>query len=273
MSYLDKQAVERSLPAADGGLIFLRHWPSDGAWALVIAHGNGSHGGVYGQLASHLDGVDVYAPDLRGYGASSIAPAEMTDFQGWVDDLTTVCAEAARAGKKVALLGHSLGSLAAVAAAAKVEGLAGIILSSPSPSSKAMTPEWIGGVMELLQTKGPTAEVRLPWGPEQLVRSPETRREIAEDPLALRPVTTGLLVQIVGLASAAEAAGPAVTAPALLLLPGDDQLVERSESLRMFGWLASADKTTAEFPGCYHELPQDDPQAVAGTIARWLENR
>lgn len=270
---MDRHAAEHSLLAADGGRIFLRHWPSNGPWALVVAHGNGSHGGVYGQLASHLDGIDVYAPDLRGYGSSGVPPEEVTDFQGWVDDLTAVCTEASKAGKKVVLLGHSLGSLVAVAAAPKVAGLTGIILSSPSPSSKAMTPEWIGGVMELLQTKGPAAEVRLPWGPEHLVRSPETRREIAMDPLALRPVTTGLLVQIVGLAAAAEAAGPAVTAPALLLLPGDDQLVERTESLRMFGWLASPDKTTADFPGCYHELPQEDPEAVSEAITNWLKRR
>ncbi len=260
------------LAAKDGQQVFVRHWPSAGPAAIVAAHGNGSHSGAYGPMASYVAGSDVYAFDLRGYGASPTRPADVTDWQVWADDMAVVAAAAAAEGKQVFLLGHSLGSLVALAAAPRVAGLAGVILISPSPSSRAMTPEWVGGVMGLLQTQGPAAEVLLPWGPEELVRSAETRAAITNDPLALRPVTTGMLVQIVGLVEAAQKAGSAIMAPALLLLPGEDLLVERSEALRMFDWLASDDKQRVEFPGCYHDLPQDAPQQVAAAIVSWLNH-
>lgn len=269
---MSENVRKQMLAAKDGHQIFVRHWPSAGPTAIVAAHGNGSHSGVYGLMAAHLTGSDIYAFDLRGYGASPVRPTEVSDWQGWADDMAVVAAAAAAEGKQVFLLGHSLGTLVALAAAPRVAGLAGVILISPSPSSRAMTPEWIGGVMEALQTQGPAAEVRLPWGPDELVRSAEVRAAIASDPLALRPVTTGMLVQIVGLVEAAQEAGLAITVPALLLLPGEDLLVERSEALRMFGWIASDDKQRVEFPGCYHDLPQYAPQQVASAIAEWLNH-
>ena len=269
---MSESVREQVLVAKDGQEVFVRHWPSAGPTAIVAAHGNGSHSGAYGLMASHLTGSDVYAFDLRGYGASPVRPTEVSDWQGWADDMAVVAEVAAEEGKQVFLLGHSLGSLVALAAAPRVARLAGVILISPSPSSLAMTPEWIGGVMGVLQTQGLAAEVRLPWGPEELVRSAEARAAIAGDPLALRPVTTGMLVQIIGLVEAAQEGGRATTAPALLLLPGEDLLVARSEALRMFDWLASDDKQRIEFPGCYHDLPQDAPQQVASAIAGWLNH-
>lgn len=46
-------------------------------------------------------------------------------------------------------------------------------------------------------------------------------------------VTTGMLVQIVEPAAAAEAAGPAITVPGLMLLPGEDLLVATMNFRRM----------------------------------------
>ncbi len=268
---MEKRATERLLQTRAGIGVFCRHWPAAGSAAIVAGHGNGSHSGAYAAMATHLTRADLYVPDLRGYGASPVRPAEVTSWQGWVDDMVAVAAEAAGTGKRVLLFGHSLGSLVALAAAPRVPGLAGVILSAPSPSSKAMTQEWIGGALALFHTQGPQAEIRLPWGPGQLVRSSEVRAEIAADPLALRPVTTGMLLQIVELVAAAEQAAGSVKAPALMLLPGDDQLVERSESIRQFGWLGGTDKHTVEFPGCYHELPQEAPELVGKAIDNWLE--
>ena len=132
-----KQATQNTLQARDGASIFYRHWPSTGPAALVVAHGNGSHSGPYVHLASQLVHADVYALDLRGYGASPVGPRELSSWQAWADDTATVAAKAAAGGKQVILFGHSL--------------------SAPSPSSKAITPEWVQGALGLLQAQGPLA--------------------------------------------------------------------------------------------------------------------
>jgi alpha-beta hydrolase superfamily lysophospholipase len=130
------------LKARDGVDLVYRRWLPEGCprGTVQIAHGASEHSGRYGRLAAALGGrgLAVYAMDLRGHGRT----AERTGVGRYggsgvdtvLDDVEALHAliEDAHPGLPRVLLGHSMGSIVALAAAERDGGrLAGLVLSGP----------------------------------------------------------------------------------------------------------------------------------------------
>lgn len=95
-----------------GGRSFDRDLPT-----VVLIHGAGHDHSVWNYQARHLahHGYCVLAPDLPGHGASRGTPLRDIDgMAGWLLDMID-----AVGSTRVSLVGHSMGSLIALAAAAK----------------------------------------------------------------------------------------------------------------------------------------------------------
>lgn len=136
------------LEAADGVTVVYRRWLPDGQakGTVQIVHGASEHSGRYGRLAGALTarGLAVYAMDLRGHGRTSDSSGvgryggSGGDQGSGVDavlhdvaDLHRVMTEQHPDVPRF-LLGHSMGSIVALAAAeADGGGLAGLVLSGP----------------------------------------------------------------------------------------------------------------------------------------------
>jgi alpha-beta hydrolase superfamily lysophospholipase len=131
--------VER-FQARDGVTIIYRRWLPDGEVraAIQVVHGASEHSGRYGRLAGALTdrGVAVYAMDLRGHGhtaqGTGIGRFGAGNADSMVDDV--VALDLIIAGEHPEepriLLGHSMGSVIALAAAEKHgPALAGLVLS------------------------------------------------------------------------------------------------------------------------------------------------
>jgi len=130
------------LQSVDGSRVRYRRWLPDGAvrGTVQLVHGASEHSGRYRRLASALTarGYGVWAMDLRGHGRT----AESTGigrFGGLgvdtvlddVDALHLVIAEQ-HPGVPRVLLGHSMGSIIALASAERNgSDLAGLVLSGP----------------------------------------------------------------------------------------------------------------------------------------------
>jgi len=130
------------LQSVDGSRVRYRRWLPDGAVRATVqlVHGASEHSGRYRRLASALTarGYGVWAMDLRGHGRT----AESTGigrFGGLgvdtvlddVDALHLVIAEQ-HPGVPRVLLGHSMGSIIALASAERNgSDLAGLVLSGP----------------------------------------------------------------------------------------------------------------------------------------------
>ena len=130
------------LQGADGFRVRYRRWLPDGdvRGTVQLVHGASEHSGRYGRLADALTarGFGVWAMDLRGHGRT----AESTGigrFGGLgvdtvlhdVDALHLVIAEQ-HPGVPRVLLGHSMGSIIALASAERNGAdLAGLVLSGP----------------------------------------------------------------------------------------------------------------------------------------------
>lgn len=109
----------------DGMSVAARTWgPDDGAEPRAIvqlAHGMGEHSDRYARLAEALvdQGYTVYAADHRGHGKTAGDTSRHGDLGdgGWaalVDDVRELgrIAKEQNPGKKLALIGHSMGSFA-----------------------------------------------------------------------------------------------------------------------------------------------------------------
>jgi alpha-beta hydrolase superfamily lysophospholipase len=130
------------LQGADGSRVRYRRWLPDGdlRGTVQLVHGASEHSGRYRRLAGALTahGFGVWAMDLRGHGRT----AESTGigrFGGLgvdtvlddVDALHLVIAEQ-HPGVPRVLLGHSMGSIIALASAERNGAdLAGLVLSGP----------------------------------------------------------------------------------------------------------------------------------------------
>lgn len=138
------------LKAGDGADIFVRRWAPGGEprAAVQIAHGLAEHSARYARLAQALTeaGYAVYANDHRGHGQSARAEdlGFFADKDGWtkcVGDLWTLNRRIAAdlPGKKIFLLGHSMGSFMSQRFISEhSDAIAGCILSGSNGAPPAI---------------------------------------------------------------------------------------------------------------------------------------
>lgn len=155
-----------SFPGADGTAIFTYRWRPEGEvrGVLQIAHGMGEHALRYrAPLQPLLDaGIAIYANDHRGHGRT--APSERYGdfgpggFAALVDDMAVLSRRirAENPGKKLILMGHSMGSFAAQIYLADHSGLIdGFILSGSAAIDKLQAPR-PGGLSSIGDSMGKT---------------------------------------------------------------------------------------------------------------------
>lgn len=246
---------------------FLLHYqcwtPPAGPHAiLLVAHGFAEHSGRYGNLVDYFvpRGWAVCVPDHRGHGRSDGARAQVDSFSDYVDDFKTFLDIMLKQypGKKVFLVGHSMGSAIAVLFASRFQDhLAGLVTSG-------------GGMSRPDEPPPPPAPSGRPLDTEFLSRDPEVIKAYVNDPLVYRgpiPVNSG----ISGMRSAVSAAAPQVKLPALIM--AGNAVADGPRSRVLFDFLASEDKTLKLYDGLRHEIfnEPEHPQVLAD-LSAWLDS-
>ncbi|CCH89044.1 Lysophospholipase [Modestobacter italicus] len=144
-------AGERHVLESVGGVhVTYRRWlpPGDPRATVQVVHGASEHSGRYERLAGALtaQGLAVYAMDLRGHGRTAEGTGTgrfgAPGVEGVLADVRAVHLVAAEQhpGLPRLLLGHSMGSIIALAAAEADGGdLAGLVLSGPLGVDPALT--------------------------------------------------------------------------------------------------------------------------------------
>ena len=196
-----------TVDGADGAKIFTYRWRPKGAirGVLQISHGMGEHALRYREpLQPLLDaGIAIYANDHRGHGKTS--PNSLGDFgpggfAALVDDMAVLSRRirAENPGKKLILMGHSMGSFAAQIYIAKHSDLIdGFILSGSAALDKLEAPK--GGLSAI---GAGMAKPRTPF--DWLSRDEREVDKYIADPLC------GFTAQPASLASMFAAAPPAL---------------------------------------------------------------
>ncbi len=234
------QPRERSLHAADGIQLFVADWLIDAPAAtgegIVLMHGLGEHCGRYAHVAQFFNdcGYSVRAYDHRGHGRSGGARGDVPDAETLIQDAKRVIDDFARnLAAPPLLLGHSMGgTFAAYYAARALSPLGGLILSSPALRIKLS-----GAQRMLLWVLGAIAPgFGIPNGLDSKYLS--HRREVVDaydnDPLVHPKISARLLRAMLDAIEFAQRHASALNIQTLLVVAGDDHLVDAEGSDAFF---------------------------------------
>ncbi|MGO4327746.1 lysophospholipase [Cupriavidus sp. 2TAF22] len=265
----------------DGTELLLRTWQPDPALfpettgSLLLVHGLAEHCGRYQHVAELLCGLGlrVRAYDQRGHGASGGPRMVAGHPDIYVEDLTEIHDAAVGQWQELPfLLGHSMGGLVAARfATARVRPIRALVLSSPALAlrlSGAML-----AVHRTLLVLAPRLRVPNPINARYLSHDAAAVARYRADPLVQGTISASVLETFIQGMAQAQADAAMLEAPALLLVGGDDHIVDPAGS-RRFAEGAPPDLCEAHwFDSAYHEI-FNEAQPLRGQVfdvlAGWL---
>jgi len=193
-------------------------------------------------------------------------------IQDLVDWLETVRAE--QPGSPVAVAGISWGGkLVVITAARKPKLVDAIALICPGlhPRVGVTRRERLQIAWAFLTNRRKMFPIPLS-DPALFTSNPEGQAFIAADPLSLHEGTAGLLAASFFIDRLVRRAPAKVRQPALLMLAGQDRIVDNAETLGYFQRLASTDREVIEYPEGHHTLEfEPDPSLYALDLVAWLD--
>jgi alpha-beta hydrolase superfamily lysophospholipase len=237
-------------------------------------HGFGDHAGRYRDVARVLAarGLTVAGYDQRGHGGSRGRRGDVGSFDSFLSDLDGAWAHAQRTLPRPHFLyGHSLGGLIVMRwLQTRLLGPAAVVLSAPWLALKMAVPRWkqVAGRVLLRIAPG------LPIGsgsdrPDFLTRDPSRIAEYLADPLVHHRISARFHASVLAAqASALEAPWPAL--PTLVIVPGDDRLIDADATRAWERRHTGISVLVRE--GGRHETHNDlDREEALGAVADWLE--
>jgi lysophospholipase len=273
---------ETTLASRDGLRLHLTRWrPAEPRAALVLLHGLAEHAGRYRHVADHFvaGGYAVDVPELRGHGRSPGPRVHVERFDEFVDD-----ADAARdrlaaehPTLPLFLIGHSQGGLVALRAALRrPAGLAGVVVSSPLLGTHPSVGPGplLAAAARVLHAVLPALRLPNHVDPRVLSRDPAVGSAYARDPLVSRRVSPRWYFETLRAIADTHARAGELAVPALVMLSGDDRLLDTAAMLR---WVRAAPRELVEsvcWDGFFHEMfNEPERERVFARMDAWLERR
>jgi alpha-beta hydrolase superfamily lysophospholipase len=293
-------AVNDSLPqptieecvASDGYRFRFRRWRPSGAvrGTIVALHGIQSHSGWYDYSSRRLceAGWEVRFLDRRGSGMNGEARGHARHADRLVNDVVQALtaakgpfpgseAEGRAAARPVLLLGLSWGGRLATAVAARKPSLVdGLMLLYPAIFARFQASWWQRQLLRLARPFDVTDRLApIPLDDPVLFTSdPYWQEFIRNDPVALHQATSGFFVSSAELEVEAKQSAGRISMPTLLMLAGQDRIIDSPRVREWAGRCPSADITVREFPDAAHTLEFEAcrDEFVQGLIG-WLYSR
>lgn len=261
----DAESPLAPLPTRDGQKLVRRRWRAAGAkCSVLLVHGLGEHGARYDKPAAWFNarGFDVLTYDQRGHGRSPGRRGALTHPDDLLADLATVFAEyAARFTTPPLLLGHSMGGV--VAARAVLDQRL-----QPSPVLRSRSSTRMIRLTRLLARVAPNLPLRNGLKVTALSHDSAVVEAYRNDPLCHSKITPRLADFIFRAGAACIHDAPLLRVPTLLLVAGDDALVDPSGSsdFAAAAWATDC-LTTRHFATLNHELFNEAEPGRAGAEA------
>jgi alpha-beta hydrolase superfamily lysophospholipase len=265
--------------AADGYRWHYRHFPVRGSGPrarIVAIHGIQSHGGWYVDSCRHLadQGFEVFFLDRRGSGLNETARGDARSFRRLVADLAEFLRLQREQPGPLFLLAVSWGGKTALALQRIHPGLIdGLILLCPGLCPKVALPFRERLTIFWASLVNPTRLFPIPLSdPELFTASPARRTFLRDDPLALHQATARFLAASVRLDVYLRLAGPRLRVPLLLMLAGQDRIIDNDRTRAFVGRLDAPDREILEYPDAHHTLEfEPDPLPIWNDLVRWIE--
>jgi alpha-beta hydrolase superfamily lysophospholipase len=241
---------------------------------VACVHGIQSHGGWYDYSCRRLAeaGFAVSFLDRRGSGLNQPARGDAPSFRRLIDDIAEFLT-AHRSRLTTHLLAISWGGKLAVALQRRHPRLAGgLALLCPGFFAKVRPSlaERLGIVWSYLTSPRRLFPVPLN-DPELFTASPQWQQFLRDDPLSVRQATARLLAHSVRLDGYLRFVPRYMTVPVLLLLAGQDRIIDNDRTRRFVASFAATDKTVIEYPGAHHTLEfEPRPHRYLDDLITWL---
>ena len=251
------EAALRSFTAGDGYVWQFRRYEPTGTprASVVLLHGIQSHGGWYGDTCQGLadNGYSVSFLDRRGCGLNDRGRGDAPSFRRLLDDIAEFLRDQPRPRF---LVGISWGGKLAVALQRRHPGLTdGLVLIAPGLCPRVRTP--LGQWLRIFTSRfiAPRRAFPIPLNdPELFTANPERQQFIRDDPLALREATRRLLFESSRMDVYLRFAARHVTMPTLLLLAGQDRIIDNAATKHFVERFATLDRTVIEYPDAHHTM-------------------
>ncbi len=276
----EQEMEHRTFEASDGYPFHVAVWPAAPPikGRVVVLHGVQSHSGWYLSLGRSLAAAGYQAsfPDRRGSGPNvrerGHTPSGrrlVRDIAEWLPPL-----RAEQPVLPIVLAGISWGAkLVLIAAARHPELVDSIALICPGllPRVGVSRKEKFQIAWAAVTNRRRMFPIPLS-DPALFTANPEAQAFIAGDPHGLRQATAGLLAASFFIDRRVQRLPRRVRQPALLMLAGQDQIVDNRRTLAYFQKLATADRQVIEYPDGHHTLEFDpDPTRYARDLIGWIE--
>jgi len=272
--------LDRLLVRDDDTGIYYRFWkPARPRAVLLLVHGMGAHTGRWEFLANYFTGAgfSVYAIELSGFGQTSGDKGHIDSFRQYYNDIINlqIIAKDENPGKRIFILGESLGGLISLLLVSEREDLfSGIICISPALKSILKLSPMIYLKILVSFFIFPRKRFVLPFNASMCTRDGEYIKVMDNDQREHRFATARLL----GLTLLAQMrilfSAEKINIPVLFLVAGNDMLVDTQAIEGFYKRLTGSGKDIIRYAGMRHALSIDvERDKVFEDILHWLMKR
>jgi lysophospholipase len=259
--------------------ICYRRFAAPNGKAVILAiHGLGAHSDRFNFLATFLqeNGFSAYAIELSGFGENQNPPGHIHSFKIYYQNIQTLCQiiKEENPGKKIFILGESMGGLIAFILAAQNPKLfSGMVLMSPAFKSNLKF-SWLNYIkIWCALIYNPQKLFSLPFTSAMCTQDTAYVQKMDQDPREVRVASAQLLFNILSCQLRAAPLAAKIQIPTFFLLSGKDYLVDPAASKKIFSQIGAKNKTLAEYPEMLHALYiERDREKVFANILQWVDN-
>lgn len=272
--------TEGTFKSTDGLDLYYQAWLPDETPRAVLAvvHGYGEHSGRYLNPVNYFvpRGYALYAFDHRGHGRSPGQRGHINRFDDYMLDVQEFLklVRAAQPGRKLFLVGHSMGGLIVLLYAIRhPHDMDGVIASSPFLGLAFQAPAWKVALARALAGIWPAFSMNnSDLRNEDLSHDPAVVQAAGQDPLNHRAVTPRWFTETTAAQATTLEQAPELQVPLLLLYGDGDRIAAPAASRLFFERVTHTDKTCHAYPGYYHEIFNEvGKEAVFQDMEAWLQ--
>lgn len=247
---------------------------------LVVTHGLAEHTDCYAEMAHEVNaaGWDLIVWDLQGHGRSEGKRGFISNFKNFEQDLIEFIgllqSHKETKNKKIVMFGHSMGGLITINALGErgVQGLHGLVLSSPALGLAVKVPEWKDKASHWLNDWLPRVTMSNEIKYKDLTRDAQKIVEYGNDNLRHDKISPGVYLGMQNGFRRARASASQLKLPTLAIIAGDDRIVSSIKAQEFFDLLPGSPKKMQVFSESLHEVFNDLDKAEAYTLLRKFLN-
>jgi acylglycerol lipase len=243
---------------------------------LIVVHGLADHSGRFANVAKRFVplGYAVYAFDMRGHGQSEGKRGTIDSVSCCIEDIHAFrqIVSGKHPGKKIFLLGHSIGGTVSVAYTVKHQNdISGLILSAPVMTPGRSFSPAVVAIAKFLAKIAPGMGIQK-ISAQAISRDTGIVQAYINDPLVFHgPLTASQGIRMMKEMEALRRQIPTIALPLLVLYGTADKISDPESSTIIAANAGSTDKTIRAYDGLYHEIfNEPESPRVFQDIQDWL---